>query len=327
MPHHHDHQHDHEHHHHGHGHHSHALQKSAKLLFASLIITLGFAFVEAIAGYFSGSLALMSDAGHMLTDSTSLALGAIAAWIANKPMTRKLTYGFGRAEVLAALINGILMLVVIAGIVYAAIGRFQSPTHVEGGTVTLVAFVGLIINIVVIFILSRDSHNLNTRAALLHVIGDLLGSVAAMVSGIVIIFTGWMLIDPILSVGISVLILYSTIHVLGETLRVIMEGVPNHLQLEVIRKTIAETEGVSSIEDLHIWMVSSRQTALSAHVRIEDFNHWHAILDKLHERLHHEFSIDHVTIQPTSSATVVTHQNGKQPWSDPVSNTEGSLPK
>lgn len=286
-----------------------------------MIITLGFAFVEVIAGYLSGSLALMSDAGHMLTDSTSLALGAIAAWIANKPMTRKLTYGFGRAEVLAALINSVLMLVVIAGIVYAAIGRFQAPSHVEGGTVTLVALVGLIINIVVAFILSRDSHNLNTRAALLHVIGDLLGSVAAMASGIVIIFTGWMLIDPILSVGISVLILYSTIHMLGETLRVIMEGVPNHLQLDVIRNSIAQTQGVSSIEDLHIWMVSSRQTALSAHVIIEDFNHWHALLDELHEKLHHDFNIDHITIQPTSSTTVITYQHGKQTWTDPVSNT------
>jgi cobalt-zinc-cadmium efflux system protein len=295
-------------HDHGHRHHSHALPQSAKLLLGSLIITLGFAFIEVIAGYYSGSLALMSDAGHMLTDSTSLALGAIAAWIANKPMTSKMSYGFGRAEVLAALINGLLMIGVVSGIVYAAFNRFQLPTQVEGKTVSLVAIAGLMINVIVAYILSRDTHNLNTRAALLHVFGDLLGSVAALVSGIVIVFTNWMLIDPILSLGISVLILYSTINLLRESLRVIMEGVPEHLQIKTIRDAIAETTGVVSIDDLHIWTVSSQQTALSAHISIEDFRHWHHILNQLHEKLHHHFGIDHITIQPTSATSIVHYR-------------------
>ena len=298
--------------HHGHHHHAHALQKSAKLLSISLIVTLGFAGVEAIAGYLSGSLALMSDAGHMLTDSMSLALGATAAWIANRPMTGRMSYGYGRAEVLAALTNGLLMLGVVAGIVYAAIGRFQNPPPVQGGTVILVAVLGLLINVLVAYILSRDAKSLNTRAALLHVFGDLLGSVAALVSGIVIVLTGWMLIDPILSLAISTLILYSTYGLLKESFRVVMEGVPSHLKLDNIHSEILDTKGVVSIEDLHIWTLASNQTVLSAHIRIEDLNQWHVILGQLHDRLHHHFSIDHITIQPMSIKGVVIYHEAEQ---------------
>ena len=304
------HQHNH-HHHHGLTHHSHGLRRSAKLLIGSLLITLGFAFIEAIAGYLSGSLALMSDAGHMLTDSTSLALAAIAAWIANKPITSKMSYGFGRAEVLAALINGLLMLGVVSAIIYAAIDRFQNAVDVQGGTVILVAMLGLVINVAVAYILSHDAESLNTKAAMLHVIGDLMGSLAALVSGIIILFTDWMLIDPILSLLISIIILYSTFNVLRASIGVIMEGVPDHLQIELIRKTITETDGVISIDDLHIWTVSSTQTALSAHIRIKDFLKWHQILDRLHDKLHHKFGIQHVTIQPISITSVVSQQKAQ----------------
>lgn len=299
------------HHHHGFSHHAHGLQNPAKLLFISLLITLCFAFIEAIAGYLSGSLALMSDAGHMLTDSSSLALGAIAAWIANRPITSKMSYGFGRAEVLAALCNGLLMLGVVSAIIYAAINRFHEPPEVQGGTVTLVAILGLAANIAVAFILSHDSVSLNTKAAMLHVIGDLLGSVAALVSGIVIVFTGWMPIDPILSLAISLLILYSTFNVLKASIRVIMEGVPDHVRLDLIRKTIAETDGVISIDDLHIWTVSSAQTALSAHIHIEGFQEWHSILDRLHDELHHKFGIQHITIQPIAITSVIIQQKAQ----------------
>ena len=164
------------------------------------------------------------------------------------------------------------------------------------------------INIAVAYILSHDTESLNTKAAMVHVIGDLLGSLAALVSGVVIFFTGWMLIDPILSLAISILILYSTFHVLRASIRVIMEGVPDHVKLELIRKTIAETEGVISIDDLHIWTVSSAQTALSAHIRIEDFQEWHRILDRLHDELHHKFGIQHITIQPVSITSIVSPQ-------------------
>jgi cobalt-zinc-cadmium efflux system protein len=294
---------------HGHHHHVQALQKSAKLLSISLVITLGFAGVEALAGYLSGSLTLMSDAGHMLTDSMSLALGATAAWIANRPMTGRMSYGYGRAEVLAALTNGLLMLGVIAGIVYAAIGRFQNLPPVRGGTVVLVAGLGLVINVLVAYILSRDAKSLNTRAALLHVFGDLLGSVAALVSGIVIVLTGWMLIDPILALVISTLILYSTYGLLKESFRVVMEGVPSHLNLDHIRSEILDAKGVISIEDLHVWTLASNQTVLSAHIRIEDLSQWHVILGQLHERLHHHFGIDHITIQPISITGVVVYHD------------------
>ena len=271
---------------------------SAKILGISVVITLTFAAVEAIAGYLSASLALMSDAGHMLTDSTALGLSAVAALIAMKPVTARMSYGYGRAEVIAALINGALMLVVVTSIVIAAINRIQNPIEIHGGAVVGVASIGLSVNLLVAYLLSRDKASLNTRAALLRVMADLLGSVAAVLSGVIILLTGWMTIDPILSLVISVLILFSTYRLLQETLRVVMEAVPRHIELDQVDRTMLSVDGIIAIQDLHIWTLSSNQVALSAHVVIDSMQRWETILPAVETLLGEKFNIEHTTIQP-----------------------------
>ena len=221
-------------HHHKHqadhhsGHHHHHPGSGNALLWA-LALTLSFAVVEAVGGVISGSLALLGDAGHMLTDAMALGLAAFAAWLTKQPRSARHSYGLVRAEVVAALINGLFMLVIVFTITYHAIDRLLQPQPVAGGMVMVIAAIGLMINIVVAMILHRGEQTLNTRAAYLHVLGDLLGSVAALVAGAVIYFTGWIPIDPLLSLLICTLILYSCVRLLREGLHVIMEGVPLNL--------------------------------------------------------------------------------------------------
>lgn len=295
----------HAHSHDDHDHHHHHPVDSGKVLLAALGLTLGFAFLEAVAGWWSGSLALLGDAGHMVTDSAALGFAALAAWLAKRPPTPRHSYGLLRAEVVTALINGLFMMVVVAGIVVAAIDRLSHPAPVAGGAVMAVAAAGMAVNIGVAYVLMRGERNLNIRGALLHVMGDLLGSIAALASGAVIYFTGWLSIDPILSLLISVLILYSGIRLLLDVLHVIMEGVPLHLNLDDVGKAMAETEGVASIHDLHIWTLSSGMIALSAHVVVRDLGRWQAVLPKLANMLETRFHIDHVTLQPEPEAKIL----------------------
>ncbi len=297
------------HHHNEHGHshdHGHDHSSRNRLLWA-LAVTLGFAAVEAIAGWWSGSLALLGDAGHMVSDATALGLAAFAAILINKPPTTRLSYGMGRAEVLAALVNAGLMLAIVTGIVITAIGRFSAPQPVAAPVVILVALIGLVINIVLAVILSRGEQTLNIRGALLHVIGDLLGSVAALIAGIVIYYTGWTPIDPILSLLICLLILASALRLLRETLHVIMEGVPAHLNLRDVGLAMAGSPNVRSVHDLHIWTVSSGHVALSAHVVIDELGLWPRILDNLNQLLKERFDISHSTLQPECN-TFVLHR-------------------
>lgn len=282
-----DHPHPHE-HVHDHGHH----------LGWALIFTFGFALVEAFGGWWSGSLALLSDAGHMVTDSFSLGLAVFAAWIARRPPSARHTYGFVRAEIIAALINGLLMLGVVLFIVIEAIERLRTPQPVAGGWVMAIAAVGFGVNVVVAWVLSHGGEGLNTRAALLHVLGDLLGSVAALLAGGIIYFTGWTPADPILSLVVVALILMSTIRLLKEALHVLMEGVPASLNLEEVGQAMAQVAGVSSVHDLHIWMLSSGRIALSAHVDLPDLGTWPGILAETRQMLHERFDIDHATLQP-----------------------------
>ena len=293
MPSHHDHDHDHNAHaHHGHGHHH-----GGSLQWA-LLLTFGFALVEALGGWWSGSLALMSDAGHMLSDAVALGLAAFAGWVAKRPPSLRHSYGFARAEVIAALLNSILMLLVIIGIVVEALQRLRAPHPVAGGTVMVIALIGLLVNVLVAFVLSRGEHNINTRAALLHVMGDLLGSLAALAAGAVIYFTGWTPIDPILSLVVAALILASSLNLLREALHVLMEGVPFHLKLEQVGNAMAQMEGAHGVHDLHIWNLSSGQVALSAHVELDALERWPPLLSAMREMLHERFDIDHVTLQP-----------------------------
>lgn len=276
-------------------------------LLGALLLTLLFAGVEAVAGWWSGSLALLGDAGHMLSDAVALGLAAAAAWVARRPPSARHSYGLGRAEVVAALINGVLMLGIVAGIVFEALARLHAPQPVAGAAVVGVAAVGLAVNLVAMRLLAHGGNTLNVRAALLHVLGDLLGSVAALVAGGVIWLTGWTPIDPILSIFICVLILFSSLRLLGEALHVIMEGVPPHLDLAEIGRALAGADRrVTSVHDLHVWTLSSGLVALSAHVVIGDMQAWDGILANLRRVLHERYDIEHVTLQPESPvATLV----------------------
>jgi len=266
-------------------------------LFKALFFTLAFAVVEVIAGFWSGSLALLSDAGHMVTDSTALGLAALAAWLARKPPSNRHTYGLVRLEILAALFNSLLMLGLIAFIVIEAIDRLANPQPVMGGTVMLVAFIGMLVNLAVAWLLHHGGDGLNTRAAFLHVLGDLLGSVAALVAGAVIWATGYMPIDPILSLLVSGLILFSAWRLLVESVHVLMEAVPPHVSLENVALDLSEIPGVRHVHDLHIWTLSSGQIALSAHLELDSFDDWNRILHASRTRLDQVHGIRHVTLQ------------------------------
>ncbi|MDO9220806.1 MAG: cation diffusion facilitator family transporter, partial [Thiobacillus sp.] len=235
-------------------------------LLIALVLTLGFAIVEVVAGWWSGSLALMSDAAHMVTDASSLGLAAAAAWLARRPPSARHSYGLVRAEVLAALINSVAMLVLIGFIVFEAIQRFSTPQPIAGGTVVVVAVIGLIVNLVVAWTLHRGEQTLNSRAALLHVLGDALGSVAAITAGIVILATGWTPIDPLLSLFVALLISVSAVRLLREAVHVLMEGVPLHIKLDTVGHDLAALPGVLRVHDLHVWTLSSGTLALSAHL-------------------------------------------------------------
>lgn len=291
-----------EHHHH----HHHVPEAAGKTLVMALVLTLGFAGIEALAGWWSGSLALLGDAGHMVSDAFALGFAAIAAWVARRPPSEQHSYGLGRADVIAALVNGIFMLLIVAGIVIEAIERLRQPRPVAGVAVMGVALTGLMINVLVAMVLSRGERTINTRAAMLHVIGDLLGSVAALVAGIVIYVTGWTPIDPILSLFICLLIVVSSLRLLREALHIIMEGVPSHLDLAEVGEAMTGTSRhVRSVHDLHIWNLSSGTIALSAHVLVDGLEHWDELLEQERKMLHDQFGIDHVTLQPETGTHVL----------------------
>jgi cobalt-zinc-cadmium efflux system protein len=262
-------------------------------------ITIAFALVEALGGWWTGSLALLSDAGHMLTDGAALGLGALAAWMARRPPSQRHSYGLGRAEIVAALVNAAAMLVIVVALAYESIVRLKAPTAVNGGAAALIAAVGLALNLWVIRRL--HGHDMNTRAARLHVLGDALGSVAALGAGAVIYLTGWTLVDPLASLAICVLIAVSSVRLLRESMHALMEGVPHGLSVETIGAEMARIDGVLSVHDLHVWTLSGSRIALSAHVVVRSMGHWERLLAELQARLHEKFGIDHITLQPEST--------------------------
>lgn len=276
----------------------------------ALVLTLAFAGVEAAAGWWAGSLALLGDAGHMLTDSLALALATVAAGLARRPPTERLSYGLQRIEVLAALVNAGFMAAVVVAIAWQAVGRLLSPQAVNGAVVTWVAAGGLLLNLAVAWLLSRGEKDLNTRGALLHVLGDLLGSVAALAAGVVIQLTGWTPVDPLLSLLIVALILVSTLRLAREAVHTLLEGVPASLSLPDIGRRMAGVQDVLSVHDLHVWSVSSNQVALSAHVVIVEMGRWDRVLLALRRLLHEAYGIDHVTLQPETQPTVLVPMAG-----------------
>ena len=271
--------------------------RSQKILAWSVALTLAFAAVEVFAGFWSNSLALISDAGHMVTDATALGLALLAQTIAKRPPSATNSFGFGRAEALAAFVNGLVMLAVVGWIGFEAIQRFSKPQPVQGAAVFIVAAIGLAVNLVVAWLLSHDKQSVNTRAALVHVMGDLLGSIAAIVAGAVIYVSGWLTIDPLLSLFVSLLILKSTLAVLRESYHFLMEGVPLHIDYLQVGADLAQVEGVLSVHDLHVWEMSPGYPALIGHVEIRALQEWPRVLRAIKAMLLERHGIDHVTLQ------------------------------
>jgi cobalt-zinc-cadmium efflux system protein len=265
-------------------------------------LTLGFAGIEALGGWWTGSLALISDAGHMLGDGTALVLAALASWMAKRPPSGRHSYGFGRAEVFAAVINGGALLVIALVIAYEAIARLGQPREVLGGAATLIALAGLALNLWILRRIAPHRRDMNARAAALHVMGDTLGSVAALVSGAVIFTTGWTPIDPLASLFICLLIAASSLRLLREGVHALMEGVPLRLSSESVGLAMAAHKDVASVHDLHIWTLSGSRVALSAHVIVRDLSRWERTLHELQALLRERFGIAHVTLQPESPA-------------------------
>lgn len=263
----------------------------------ALALTWGFALLEALAGWQGGSLALLADAGHMVTDGAALGLALVAAWFAGRQPSARHSYGFGRAELFAALINALAMLAVVAGIAVEAWSRFSMPRPIDGVLVSTVALLGLGVNLFVAWLLSHSQENLNVRGAFLHVLGDVLGSLAAIVAGVVVWLTGWTPIDPLLSLLIGGLVLAASLRLLRDALHALMDGVPFAIDLEHLGRELAAVPGVIEVHDLHVWSLSGQRLALTAHVRVGNLADWPAILHGLqHEAEAH--GIGHTTFQP-----------------------------
>lgn len=307
MSHSHDH-HGHHHHHHGHHHHGHdhhgTREGNKKGLFIALGITAGIMLLEFIGGLVTNSLALLSDSGHMLSDASSLLLSLVAIWFAAKPPSSKKTYGFYRFEILAALFNGITLFVVSGFIIWEAIRRFQEPPTVASGTMMGIAFIGLFANLLSAWSLMRKGdvkENINLRSAYLHIIGDALGSVGAILAGIVMLLFDWYIADPIISVIVAVLILKSAWGVLSHSVHILMEGTPITIDQEEVKRVLKRIDGVLDVHDLHVWSITSGLDSFSCHLLIQDDTDSQRILQEAIEEMEKQFKIQHTTIQVETS--------------------------
>jgi cobalt-zinc-cadmium efflux system protein len=301
--------HDHDDHGHGHGH-GHGgpprrptnladeRRKDRNRLIFALSLTATIALAEAVGGFLTNSLALMSDAGHMLTDVSALALSLLALWFSGKPADLKKTYGYYRMEILSALLNGVLLLGITAVILIEAWERFRSPAPVALGPMAVVALVGLVANLAALGFLHR-THSLNVRGAFLHVLGDTLSSVGVLVGAGIMAFTGWFVVDSIISVLISVVIVVGAIRLVRDAVDVLLEAVPAHVDLEAVRELLLKVQGVSAVHDLHVWTISSGLYALSAHLVVVNAMACNndEILSAVKHELFDRFGIDHTTIQ------------------------------
>ncbi|MDX1498699.1 MAG: cation diffusion facilitator family transporter [Woeseiaceae bacterium] len=247
------------------------MEGNTRRVMIALVLTATFMVVEVIGGILSGSLALLADAGHMLTDTMALALAALAFRVSRRPADRRLTYGYRRFQILAAFVNGLSLLLIVGWILVEAVRRFMDPPEVLGTTMLVVAAAGLVVNLVAFIVLhGGDRSNLNIRGAALHVLGDMLGSVAAIVAAVVIIRTGWMPIDPILSVAVAMLILRSAWTLVRHSAHVLLEGAPDWLDVdEMRRKVVCRVPEVTDIHHVHVWGLTPQDLMLTMHVRLE----------------------------------------------------------
>lgn len=274
--------------------------QSNRGLVIALSIVIVIMIVEVVGGLLSNSLALLGDAGHMLVDALALSLSLFAFNLAKRPATATRTYGFHRAEIMAALVNGAILAVVAAFIFYEAYQRFRDPPEVRSGLMLIVAILGLAANLAGILLLRRGrSLSLNIRAAFFHIMGDTISSIGVVAASIIISLTGWTYADPIIAVIIGIIILTGAVQLLRESSDILLEAVPKHIEMEKVIQTVKNIEGVDSIHDLHIWTITSGIFALSAHVVVKDImvSHTREIIDGINQKLDEKFNISHTTLQ------------------------------
>jgi cobalt-zinc-cadmium efflux system protein len=263
-----------------------------------LALTATFTVVEVVGGLLTGSLALLADAGHMLSDNLSLGLALFAAWLAGRPATPERSFGYQRAEILAALFNGMTLVAISIWIFVEAYSRLREPPEILGGWMLVVAALGLVVNVAGALILSRsDGENLNVEGALRHVIADALGSVGAIVAALVIVLTGWRYADPLVSVAIGLLILASSWSLVRDSTNILLEATPRGIDAKEVGRAMANAEGVVEIHDLHIWTITSGFPALSAHVLVGQSEDCHARRRDLEQLLADEYGVSHTTLQ------------------------------
>ncbi|MFC6118762.1 cation diffusion facilitator family transporter [Macrococcoides bohemicum] len=285
--------------------HDHTHGANKKTLLISFIIITTYMVIEAIGGFLTNSLALLADAGHMLSDSISLGVGLLAFILGEKAADYSKTYGYKRFEILAAVFNGVTLVLIAIYIFYEAYQRFTDPPEVASTGMLIIATIGLLINILVAWLLMRGGdtkENLNIRAAFLHVLGDLLGSVGAIVAALMIIFFNWGWADPLASVIVAVLVLISGWRVTKESIHVLMEGTPKNVEIDAVIKTIESIPGVNNMHDLHVWSITSGKNALSCHVVVDGtifVQESQEMLKTIEQKLEDE-NIGHVTIQMES---------------------------
>jgi cobalt-zinc-cadmium efflux system protein len=271
--------------------------ESARALTWALGLTVVIAVAEVAGGLVSHSLALLADAGHMVTDAGALGLSLFALWIARRPATPQKSFGYYRLEILAALFNGALLIAVTVWIVVEALSRLHQPPAIRSGLMLAVAALGLAANLVAVVMLHRArDENLNTRAAYLHILGDTLGSVGTIVAAGIILTVGWLPADPLISVVIAVLILVSAVRLVGESADVLLEATPAHVSLPDLQTAIGAVAGVADVHDVHVWTVSNGIVAMSAHATVPDPQRHQAALEEICRTVR-EFGIQHVTIQ------------------------------
>lgn len=285
-------------HHHDHGHHAQRGAANRRRLTWTLLLAAGYMVAEFIGGLLTNSLALLADAGHMLSDVAALGLSLFALKIAERPPTRKRTYGYYRAEILAALLNGATLIAISIFIFVEAFRRLAEPLEVHGPGMLAIAVGGLVINLAGLYLLHGGRHeSLNVRGAWLHVLTDALGSVGAIIAGVLIWAFGWRWVDPVVSMVIGLLVIYSAWRLVAESVSVLMESAPRGIDVDAVHQAMEEVPGVLSVHDLHVWTITSGMDSLSAHVVVADGYAHAQLLYTLREMLRKRFGIDHLTIQ------------------------------
>ena len=265
-------------------------------------LTGSFFIIELIGGWLTNSLALVSDAAHMFTDVAALSLSLFALWVASRPPSESKTFGYQRAEILAALVNGLALCLVVVWIVHEAYQRLRMPEPVHSGAMMLVATGGLLINLVCAWLLvPRSETSLNLRAAFLHVLADLLGSLGAIAAGAIMLVTGWFAADAVAAIFIAILVLVSAWSLIREALDILMEAVPRHIDFQRLRKGLERVPGTNRVHDLHVWTLTTGQYALSAHAVIDGSIDGERILEQMRQLLETRFDVRHVTIQLESA--------------------------